>query len=320
LKAAVTGGAGFIGHHLVRGLLERGHEVSVIDDLSTGTRARLESLQGDVQQVEGSILDPGALDAVLSGCELVFHEAALASVPRSIEEPQRCNAVNVTGTIEVMLAAARSGVRRIVLASSSAVYGVPAALPCTERDVPAPVSPYGASKLAGEHFARTLGEALGVETVSLRYFNVFGPGQDPGSTYAAVIPRFIDDVLHGRRPTINGSEAITRDFIYIDDVVEANVRAADADVASGLVCNVASGLPTSLVDLLGAIGAATGVSPDPLIGPARAGDIPASVGDPSLARAAIGFQPAVSLEEGIARTVEWFAIDGRRSLTPATPT
>ncbi len=216
MKALVTGGAGFIGHHLVQALLERGDDVTVVDDLSTGLRERLVALSGRAHVLEGSILDPDLLDEAAAGRDVIFHEAALASVERSLRRPGAVpNEVNVAGTVEVVLAAARQGVRRVVFASSSSLYGIPVSLPCVETMKPSPESPYGVSKLAAEQYLHTLGRYHGVETVALRYFNVFGPGQNPASDYAAVIPLFITAVLEGRRPVINGDGSITRDFTYV---------------------------------------------------------------------------------------------------------
>lgn len=307
MRAAVTGGAGFIGHHLVHGLIARGHDVRIIDDFSTGRSSRLESSPPGATIV-GSILDPLALDEALPGCDVVFHLAAIASVARSVAEPLLTNVVNVEGTIGVMLAAARHGVRRVVFASSSAVYGVPDQLPCHEDQRPDPRSPYGVSKLAAEHYVHTLGELHGIETAALRYFNVYGPGQDPGSEYAAVVPRFITAMLDGRRPTINGSAEITRDFVYVDDVVEANILASRGSTASRITCNIASGNATTLLDLLRAVGTAAGRTPDPTLGEPRPGDISASYADVARARQALGFSPRVPLEQGVARTMEWFAM------------
>jgi UDP-glucose 4-epimerase len=306
MRAGVTGGAGFIGHHLVAGLLDRGDTVSVVDDFSSGSRARLARFGHRVQMTEGSVLDPGVLDAAFAGCEVVLHHAAIASVADSLERPRLVNDVNANGTIEVMLAAARQGVRRVVFAGSSAVYGVPETLPCSERERPDPLSPYGVSKLAGEHLVHALGALHGVETTALRYFNVYGPGQDPAAEYAAVVPRFIAAVLAGDRPIINGSEEISRDFVYISDVVAANLLATREGSPTGLTCNIASGVQTSLGQLLEAIGAATGRVVDPLIGPARPGYIPHSVADITLARDSLGYEPNVPLGEGIARSVEFF--------------
>lgn len=306
MRALVTGGAGFIGHHLVRALVERGDEVVVLDDLSSGLGSRLDPVRDRITFVEGSILEPAALERAIAGVEVVFHEAALASVARSITDPRLTNEVNVTGTIEVMRAAARHGVRRVVFAGSSAVYGTPRRLPCAEEDRPSPTSPYGVSKLAGEHYVHALGALHGVETVVLRYFNVYGPGQDPASEYAAVIPRFITAVTGGLRPTINGTGAISRDFVYVDDVVGANILAAAPSSPSDLTCNVATGSSTTLVELLEAVCHAAGRDVEPTYGPPREGDILDSVGDNTVARRTLGFEVTVTLREGIARTVEWY--------------
>ena len=302
----VTGGAGFIGHHLVRALLERGDEVVVLDDFSTGFRERLDPVAGRICIIEGSILDAPLLDDAAAGCEVIFHEAALASVERSFVDPVLTTDVNVSGTIEVVLAAARQGVRRVVFAASSSVYGVPDELPCRETMKPAPESPYGVSKLAAEYDLHMVGAHVGVETVALRYFNVFGPGQDPTSHYAAVIPLFITAVLEARSPTINGSEEITRDFTYVDNVVSANLLAAAAPEASGATMNVACGDRWSLQHLLDSICVAAGRKVEAIIGPKRPGDILHSQADVSLARSMLGYDVEVSFEEGIARTVEWY--------------
>ena len=306
MRTLVTGGAGFIGHHLVRRLLERGDEVAVIDDLSTGFSWRLEPFRGDVAFVAGSILDPAALDKAVAGTEVIFHEAAIPSVARSVSAPLASHAANATGTIEVMLAAARHGVRRVILAGSSSVYGPAAELPCRETQRPAPSSPYGTSKLAAEHYLHTIGQLHGVETVVLRYFNVFGPGQDPTSEYSAVIPRFATAALEGRTPTINGSGDISRDFTYVENVVEGNLLAALPTSPSGLTCNVACGTRFTLLELLDAVGAAVGRRIEPAFGPRRPGDITHSQADISLAREALGYEPVVSFQEGIARTVAWY--------------
>jgi UDP-glucose 4-epimerase len=306
MRVLVTGGAGFIGHHLVRGLLARGDEVAVIDDLSTGFESRLDEYRGRIAFTEGSVLDPAALDEATARCDVILHEAAIPSVARSLVRPRATNDANVGGTIEVMLAAARNGVRRVVLAGSSSVYGIPDSLPCRETMRAAPLSPYGASKLAAEHYVHTLGTLHGVETVVLRYFNVFGPGQDPSSEYAAVVPRFTTAVLGGARPTVNGTGEISRDFTYVDNVVAANLLASLPTSPSGLTCNIACGSRYSLLDLLDAIARAAGRSADPIFGPARPGDIRDSLADISLAREALGYQVLVPFAEGVAKTVAWY--------------
>jgi nucleoside-diphosphate-sugar epimerase len=302
----VTGGAGFIGHHLVRSLLERGDEVAVIDDLSTGFAWRLEPFRGRIKFIEGTILDAAALDEAMSSCEVVFHEAAIPSVARSVVSPKATNEANVTGTIEVMLAAARNRVRRLVFAGSSSVYGIPVELPCRETMRLAPTSPYGTSKMAAEHYINTLGQLHGIETVVLRYFNVFGPGQDPDSEYSAVIPRFATAALEGRQPTINGNGEVSRDFTYVDNVVHANLLAAQASSPSGVTCNVACGARYSLIELLETIGDAAGGRVEPLFGPPRPGDIMHSQADITLARDCLGYEPTVTFRDGIARTVAWY--------------
>ena len=306
MRVLVTGGAGFIGHHLVRRLLARGDDVAVIDDYSTGDPARLGSVRDQITLYEGSILDPAMLDRAAASREVILHEAAIPSVARSVANPQLSNQVNVTGTIEVMLAAARNGVRRVVYAGSSSVYGVPETLPCRESFRPAPESPYGVSKLAAEHYVRALGKLHGVETVTLRYFNVFGPGQDPMSEYAAVVPRFVTAVLDGRRPTIHGTGEVSRDFTYVDNVADANLLAALASSPTGITCNIACGDRHTLLELLDSICRAAGRPADPIFGPPRAGDIVHSLADISLAERDLGYKAGVPFEAGIARTVAWY--------------
>jgi UDP-glucose 4-epimerase len=303
-RAVVTGGAGFIGHHIVTGLLARGDAVTVLDDLSTGRAAWLER-GADVRAVRGSVLDRAALDDAFAGADVVFHHAAIASVARSLDEPGLVNEVNVGGTIAVVEAAARQGVRRVILASSSAVYGTSGQLPCRETQRADPISPYGAGKLAAEGYLHALGAARGVETVALRYFNVFGPGQDPASDYAAVVPRFLTAVAAGRAPVINGSGAITRDYIFVGDVVRANLLAADGP--AGLTCNIASGRETSLLELVELAGVIAGRAVEPVIGPPRIGDIARSVADVTLAREALGFTAETPLTDGLRETAAWFA-------------
>ena len=310
MRALVTGGAGFIGHHLVRALAARGDEVAVIDDFSTGERRRL---RDGTELVEGSIVEPAALDRAMAGCEVVFHEAALPSVARSVKDPRTTNEINTNGTIEVMLAAARHGVRRVVFAGSSSVYGHSPELPRRESQLPDPRSPYATSKLAGEGYVHSIGTLHGIETVVLRYFNIFGPGQDPASEYAAVVPRFVTTVLGGGRPVVFGDGQTSRDFTYIDNAVSANLLAADAAGASGLTANVGCGSRYTLLDLLTAITGAAGVQVEPTFEPERPGDVRHSQADITVARERLGYAPVTSFEDGIARTVAWF----RDQLRPA---
>ena len=306
MRALVTGGAGFIGHHLVRELLGEGWTVAVIDDLSTGDAARLAPFAEQVDFVRGDVRDATAVDEAMSGVDVVFHEAALPSVARSVRDPRLTNEINTTGTIEVMLAAARAGVRRVVYAASSSIYGITPELPRRETQRPDPRSPYAASKLAAEYYLHSLGALHGIETVALRYFNVFGPGQDPESEYAAVVPRFIVACLNGEPPTIHGDGHQTRDFTYIDNVVGANLAAATRSGVSGLTCNIGCGGRFSLLELLERIQEVLGLDLAPRFEPARAGDVRHSQADISLAMEQLGYDPAVDFEEGVRRTVEWF--------------
>jgi len=320
VRALVTGGAGFIGHHIVAALLARGDEVAVIDDCSTGIASRLDPVRDRISFVFGSILDPSALDEAMAGCEVVFHEAAIPSVARSVVAPRASNEANASGTIEVMLAASRHRVRRVIFAGSSSVYGVPESLPCRETFRAGPTSPYGASKLAAEHYVHTLGQLRGVETVVLRYFNVFGPGQDPSSEYSAVIPRFVTAALEGRAPTIHGTGEVSRDFTFVENVVRANLLAAEAGKPTGLTCNIACGGRYTLLELLDAIYAAAGQGVPPIFGPPRPGDILHSLADISLARDTLGYEVVVPFHEGIARTVAWYRSQTEGSQpAPAAP-
>jgi UDP-glucose 4-epimerase len=303
LRILVTGAAGFIGHHLVRALLANGDSVVGLDDLSTGLRSRLDDVADRMELVVGDIRDRDALDRATVGCDVIFHQAALASVERSMRDPRLVTDVNVNGTIEVMLAAARHGVRRLVFAGSSSVYGDVPSLPRREDQRPEPRSPYAAGKLAGEHIIHSMGAATGVETVALRYFNIFGPGQDPAVEYAAVVPRFVTAALNGRAPVVYGDGEQTRDFTYIDNAVAANFLAATVPGVAGLTCNIGCGEQYSLNDLLEAIGTETGVALRPVHKPSRPGDVRSSVADIGLARERLGYRVLVDFGEGIRRTV-----------------
>jgi UDP-glucose 4-epimerase len=306
----VTGGAGFIGSHIAARLLQDGQQVRVLDNLSTGRRLNLDFLHAipgnGFEYVEGDIRDVEACRRSCQGVDVVFHQAALASVQRSVENPSDTTAVNVTGTVNVFAAARESGVRRVVAASSSSVYGDSETLPKHEDMPLAPRSPYAASKAAGEQFARVFALTLGLETVSLRYFNVFGPRQDPGSQYAAVIPLFITALLEKRRPVIFGDGHQSRDFTYVDNVVDANLAAARGPGGSGEAVNIACGERYSLLDLLKALGDIVGTTADPELKPPRVGDVLHSQASIEKAERLFGFRPARGFQEGLRRTVEYF--------------
>ncbi len=305
-RVLVTGGAGFIGSHLVRRLVEEGDDVRVLDDLSTGKRENLLEVADSVELVEGDLRDPSALGRAVAGCECVFHEAALPSVPRSIVDPITSHEVNATGTLLVLEAARQAGVRRLVYAASSSAYGETETLPKSEDLPTSPLSPYGVSKLAGELYARVYAVVHGMETVSLRYFNVFGPRQDPDSPYAAVIPLFIARLSNGERPKIYGDGEQSRDFTYVENVVEANLLASKAAGLGGVTVNVACGAQTTLNELAGLLGEILGGDATPEYSPPRPGDIRHSYADISTARRILGYRPRVDLRDGLRRTAEWF--------------
>jgi nucleoside-diphosphate-sugar epimerase len=305
-KILVTGGAGFIGSHIAAALRAQGDDVVVLDDLSTGHERNLEAIGDGVRFVRGSVVDPDAVAEAIEGCDHVFHEAALASVPRSIDDPQANNEANVTGTLNVLVAARDAGVKRFVYAASSAAYGDSETLPKVETMPTNPLSPYAIAKLAGEHYVSVFASIYGMQTLAIRYFNVFGPRQDPDSPYAAVIPLFIDALLDGRPPTIHGDGEQSRDFTYIDNVVEANLRALTAPKLSGEVVNVALGDRTSLNQLYGWLREIIGTDLEPHHGPPRQGDVKHSQADITRARELLGYETKVPVAEGLARTVEWY--------------
>lgn len=306
MRALVTGGAGFIGHHLVRALLDAGHEVAVIDDLSTGDRGRLAAVAHRIDFLEGDVRDPAALDLASAGAHVVFHQAALASVERSVRNPRLVADVNIGGTIEVMEAARRHAVRRVIFAGSSSVYGLAPGQPRRESQRPDPRSPYAAGKLAAEHIIHSLGAIHGIETVVLRYFNIFGPGQDPASEYAAVVPRFVTAALNGGRPVVHGDGRQTRDFTFVTNAIQANLLAATTPGVSGLTANVGCGESFSLLDLIDAIAADVGVTLRPSFGPSRVGDVPDSLADIETARRALRYRVLVPFRDGVSRTVNWY--------------
>ena len=306
MRTLVTGGAGFIGSNLVDALVGRGDEVSVLDDLSAGYA---ENVNGAARLVEGDIADPEAVATAIEGCEVVFHHAAHRAVFRSVEHPLATDRANVAGTLTVLVAARDAGVRRVVSASSSSVYGGAEQLPTPETAPLNPRSPYAVSKLAGEHYCRVFSELFGLETVSLRYFNVYGPRQRPDSMYAAVIPLFIDALRSGHRPEVHGDGRQSRDFSYIDDVVDANLRAASApaDRCSGRAYNIAGGEAFDLLDLLSILGKIIDVVPEPTHTEPRPGDVRHTRADITTARDDLRFEPSTSFTDGLELTVDWFS-------------
>ena len=305
--AVVTGGAGFIGSHIADALTRNGLRVRVIDDLSTGHRENLEEITGDVDFTEGSVADEQLLKKVLDGAELVFHEAAIPSVPRSVEHPRQSHVASVDGTFTLLLAARDQKVRRVVYAASSSAYGDQPTLPKKEAMLPDPLSPYAVAKLVGEYYCQVFARVYGLETISLRYFNVFGPRQDPGSQYSGVVSRFISVLLNNQQPVIYGDGEQSRDFTYIDNVIDANLRAASVTSGFGSVVNVANGQRITLNQLLEELKAIVGkpeVKAD--YREARVGDVRHSLADISRARELLGYQPLVSLREGLQRTIDWW--------------
>ena len=312
----VTGGAGFIGSNLASSLLAKGHRARVLDNFLTGKRKNLAGLAeryGEAfELMEGDLRDLEVTRRAAEGAEYVLHQGALPSVPRSVADPVLSNEINVGGTLTLLVAARDAGVRRVVFAASSSAYGDTPELPKRESMTPNPKSPYAAQKLAGEHYMRIFYEVYGLETVSLRYFNVFGPNQDPASMYAAVIPRFITSVLSGTPPTIYGDGLQTRDFTYIDNVMQANLRACDAPKeACGRVFNIACGERVSLLDILEIVYKLAGRRVAPEFEPSRLGDVRDSLADISLAKDLLGYEPQVGFPEGLSRTFDFFSKRGR---------
>jgi UDP-N-acetylglucosamine/UDP-N-acetyl-alpha-D-glucosaminouronate 4-epimerase len=305
VKALVTGGAGFIGSNLVRSLLEGGHEVRVLDNFSTGDRANLAEVEDAVELVEGELRSYERVHNAVRGSEVVFHLGALGSVPRSVQDPLTSSAVNVEGTLNVLLAARDEGVRRVVFSSSTSVYGTSRERPTTEASPPDPISPYGVAKLAAERYCVSFSRVYeSFETVVLRYFNVFGPWQSPFSQYAAVVPLFVTAIAAGEPVTIHGDGEQSRDFTYVANVVDATIRAADATGASGSIFNVAAGMPASVNELADSIGKLLEKPVERTHAPPRAGDIRDSWADIRAAREVLGYEPAVSLEDGLRRTID----------------
>lgn len=308
----VTGGAGFIGSHLVVALVRRGERVRVLDNFATGRRANLADVADDVEIVEGDVRDPDAVRRAVAGMDYVLHQAALASVQWSVDDPLTTHAANATGTLQVLDAARRAGVRRVLYAASAAAYGDDPTLPKHEDLPPRPLSPYAAAKLAGEHYCAAFARSYGLETVCLRYFNIYGPRQNPASQYASVVPRFITAMLRGEPPTIYGDGTQSRDFTYVDDVVQANLLALEAGEATGEPINVASGVRYSLLDLVATLNAVLGTCLTPRHAPRRAGDVWHSQASIARAERVLGYRPRVALAEGLRRTVAWYRAQGAR--------
>ncbi len=304
MRAVVTGGAGFIGSHLVDRLVAEGYKVRVLDNLVTGTAAQVHP---EADLVVADLLDTIKVAEALRGADLVFHQAAARSVQASVEDPLATDRANTHGTLALLVAAKEAGVRRIVAASSSSIYGGADVVPTSECEPLRPRSPYAVSKLAGEHYCRVYAELYGLETVALRYFNVFGPRQRPDSAYAAVIPLFIDAVLHDQSPEVHGDGMQSRDFTFVDDTVSANMAAsiAPADRCSGRAYNIAGGRSISLVELLAHLGRLIGVQPRPTHTECRAGDVRRSQADIGAAGRDLGYFPQIEVDEGLARTIDW---------------
>ncbi len=301
--ALVTGGAGFIGSHLADALLAAGFSVRVLDDFSSGRDQNLSQAIGKLELIRGDLADPATTTRACVGVDVVFHEGAIPSVPRSVAEPVRTNRANVDGTLNVLECARQAGVRRVVCAASSSAYGDTEELPKIETMPPNPRSPYALQKYAGEVYCQLYHELYGLETVALRYFNVFGPRQDPKSEYAAVVPRFATACLRGEPATINGDGEQSRDFTFVADTVRANLLAADAPGAVGNVINVAGGRRISLNELLAVLQQITGSKVPAIHGPNRVGDVRHSLADLGRARTLLGFEPQVSLADGLRHTV-----------------
>jgi UDP-glucose 4-epimerase len=302
----VTGGAGFIGSHLVDAIVARGDTVRVLDNLSTGSRTNLAHVVDSLEFIEGDLNDLRLVAQAVDGVDCIFHQAALASVPRSVANPLETHAACATGTLNLLDQARRHGVRRVVYAASSSCYGQQTQRAKRESDLPAPLTPYAVAKLSGEYYCQAFFESYGLETVCLRYFNVFGPRQDPNSEYSAVIPRFITRMLANQPPVIYGDGQQSRDFTFVENVVLGNLLAADSADAAGRTYNLANGRSTSLLQLLQVLNELLGMSIEPLHEPPRIGDVRESLADISLATAELGYQPRVDFEEGLRRSTSYY--------------
>jgi len=302
----VTGGAGFIGSHIAEALVKRGDRVRVLDNLSTGRLCNLDGFRDEIELIEADLVDVEAVAKAVDGVDCIFHEAALASVPHSIEAPLDTNAACVTGTVTLLDEARKAGVRRLVYAASSAAYGDQPTSSKRESDLPSPISPYGAAKLAAEFYCQAFTGTYGFETVAIRYFNVFGPRQDPDSPYSAVIPLFISAMLAGQQPIIYGDGRQSRDFTFVENVVEANLLAADADGVAGQIFNAADGRSIDLLRLIEVLNDLLGTDVQPAHEAPRPGDVRESQADITKARNMLGYEPKVGFEEGLRRSIDYY--------------
>jgi len=302
----VTGGAGFIGSNIVEELVRRKQKVRVIDSLITGKMENLKPFAGKITFIKGDIRDRKALRKALKGVDYVIHQAALRSVPKSVDDPFTTNDINISGTLNLLMEAKRAAVKRVVYASSSSAYGDAKHFPQRETDLPKPISPYGVSKLAAENYCITFAKTFGLETVSLRYFNVFGPRQNPESKYSAVIPAFLFTMMKGNSPVVEWDGKQSRDFTFVGNVVDANLRACTAAGISGEVFNVACGTTTSVMDIVNELNSILGTRIKPVYAPKRSGDVRKTYGDISRMRRMLKMKKIVGFEEGLKRTVEWF--------------
>jgi UDP-glucose 4-epimerase len=307
----VTGGAGFIGSHIVEALVARGDRVRVLDNFSTGFRHNLAAFGDRVELFEGDVTNESMVARAVAGVDCVFHQAALASVPRSVKEPLATNAACVTGTVTVLDQARRAGVRRVVYAASSSAYGDQPFSSKRETDLPSPLSPYAVAKLAGEHYCHAFYHTYGLQTVCIRYFNVFGPRQDPASPYSAVIPLFISAMLRGQQPVIYGDGLQSRDFTFVGNVVQGNLLAAEAPGAVGQTVNVANGRATNLLQLIDLLNELLGTRVQPEFQPPRPGDVKHSLADITRAQQLLGYEPEITFEEGLRRSIDFY----RKTLT-----
>jgi nucleoside-diphosphate-sugar epimerase len=306
VRILVTGGAGFIGSHLVEALVKRGHRVRVLDNFFSGRRENLRPVRGDVEILRGDCANPTAARRAVKGIDAVFHEGAVPSVARSVKDPALSHKANATATLTMLVAARDAGVGRFVYAGSSSVYGNTPTLPKHERMTPMPLSPYAVGKLVGEHYLRVFAHLYGLQTLTIRYFNVFGPRQDPSSPYSGVISLFTTALLAGKPPVIYGDGFQSRDFTYVANVVDANLRALRAKGLRGQSVNVAMGRRVTLRQLLAAVAKETGTRPDARYGPPRPGDVRHSLADIRVARKLLGYRPSVDFETGLRRTVDWY--------------